>query len=111
MSVWEREKENKMSTVKTTISVEQIASPILMSSSELGSIRSSNTTNATENGGSSGRLPKNKSYSFLISKHLMTKRNFNTSDSMIAHSRTTSNSSIEAISNLSKRNFVKSKLS
>ena len=119
-----------------TISVEQIASPILLTDA---SMRVIGDTNALfrmpfESANSSARLTKNKSYSFLVSRHLSNRRQQLTNsstDSMIHrnYSVTPTNSSSSTSSTSGghfgaglvstetftgsawRRNFIKSRLS
>lgn len=120
-----------------TISVEQIASPVLLTDSDLASMRimsgvyrgSANdpAAAATSTTSTSARLPKNKSYSFLISRnsHFNRRQQLanSSTDSMITDSRASFNNNNNNNSNYaftssdtfssssSRRNFIKSRLS
>lgn len=126
-----------------TISIEQIASPVLLTDSDLASMRVMNHTNgigggaayrsfgctSTDNSSSSARrLPKNKSYSFLMSSSASMRNNSHftrcqltnsSTDSMIDSSRASfvnhqpnnlATSETFSMSS-SRRNFIKSRLS
>lgn len=118
-----------------TISVEQIASPILIQqTNENGEKTASISMRQMDDlmrgagvGGEAPRLPKNKSYSFLMSKHLLMKKSsssqLNTTDSFISHFSYSSNQSVAptisddpvapSTSSLarSRKSFIKSRLS
>lgn len=103
-----------------TISVEQIAAPVLLTgelaSARIGPGYSLTSSSACESAAGSGvRLSKNKSYSFLISRSSTAKqREFtnNSSDSGLDAGRATSISSADTFtSSSSRRNFFKSRLS
>jgi hypothetical protein len=111
-------KKNLYMSTKT-ISVEQIASPILLSSSDLASLRLLATSNSESKGSvhnvNSNRLLKNKSYSFLMSKHLIKRPDpgSNSTDSMLSSQNGHYYSSIGHNTSviIPRRNFIKTRSS